>query len=68
MKRTHATPFRPDDRIGPLYTKPGETHGTFVMYCRGYLTHCIVKWDDRDKLSRVPASTLRLVNRPKQEV
>jgi hypothetical protein len=55
--------FQPGDRVGPVYTKPGERHGTFVEYCRGYKSHCVVQYDGDDVPTRVKAVSLRLVER-----
>lgn len=55
--------FQPDDRVGPVYTNPNERHGTFVMYCPGYKSHCMVRWDGDENATRIAAVKLRLVSR-----
>lgn len=55
--------FQPGDVVGPVYTNPKERHGTFKHYCRGYLSHCVVRWDGDDVDTRVAAVKLRLVSR-----
>lgn len=65
MKRTHPTPFRKGDRVTPVYYgTASRAVGTFVMYCPGYLSHCMVRWDGAALDSRVKAENLSLVERP----
>jgi len=67
-QRTHPTNFLPGDRVAPLYEKPNEVHGTFVGYCRGYISHCIVQWDGTNPECRVNAAALRLIRRDTSNV
>jgi hypothetical protein len=55
--------FMPGDRVGPLYSHANEVLGTFEGYCKGYKSHCVVRWDDNATPARVKATTLRLVSR-----
>ncbi len=55
--------FQPGDKVGPVYTHPKERHGTFVMYCPGYKSHCMVQWDGDEMTTRIAAVKLRLVSR-----
>lgn len=66
----HATPFREGDRVTYITIKPGNETvvGTFLGYCRGFLSHCMVRWDGGKQDARVAAHKLRLVERPTPEV
>jgi hypothetical protein len=56
--------FLPGDVIGPLYTGSGVTkQGVFKMYCPGYKSHCMVRWDGDELDTRIAAVKLRLVSR-----
>lgn len=60
----HDTPFKPGDRVGFRLVHPNNeaAQGTFVEYCRGYLSHCIVQWDG-GATKREAAHRLRLIDR-----
>jgi len=61
MKRTHATPLRPGDRVAPLYEGTLDfATATFVEYCRGYLSHCVVQVDGEAQPRRIACYKLRL--------
>lgn len=63
VKRTHPTPFNPGDRVTPLYQGvKSRAVGTFVVYCPGYLSHCMVRWDDAKVDSRIAVAKLALVS------
>ena len=57
--------FREGDRVGPsYYGEKSDARGTFMMYCPGYLSHAVVRWDGAAMPSRIAVSKLRLVERP----
>lgn len=71
--RTRNTTFKPHDHRPKLFregdrvqvTYYGTTSravGTFVMYCTGYLSHCMVRWDGTHMDSRVAVDKLSLVS------
>lgn len=67
----HNTPFRPGDRVTmPTPRGPDRRvfRGTFVGYCRGYLSHALVLWGGDAMPSRVLAAKLILLDRPTPEV
>ena len=66
----HKTPLLPGDRVAMVYARVDDNPimGTFQGYCRGYLSHGIVQWDNAHSPVRIAAYKIRLVSRPITEV
>ena len=61
MKSSKAPmPFNVGDRVSQGYHFEGEPVGTFEGYCRGYLSHGMVRWSDDQAPKRIAIKYLRL--------
>jgi len=62
-KRKHKLfiPFRPGDRVGPLYSSSADKFGTFVSYVKNVPRYCVVHFDGEVHPRKVASRSLRLV-------